>query len=68
MWFKIAPGSTTNCSLFHGSRGNDHDRPGAWLRRIDGSNYRMEYFSSSNGSSWNVCKGDEAVVQMPEEI
>ena len=58
MWFKIAPGTTTNCSLFHGSRGNDHDRPGAWLRRIDGSNYRIEYFSSSNGSSWNVCKGD----------
>ena len=22
MWFKIAPGTTTNCSLFHGSRGN----------------------------------------------
>ena len=60
MWFKIAPGTTTNCSFFHGSRGNDHDRPGAWLRRIDGSNYRIEYFSSSNGVSWNVCKGDVA--------
>ena len=44
MWFKIAPGTTTNCPFFHASRGNDHDRPGAWLRRIDGSNYRIEYF------------------------
>ena len=58
LWFKIASGTTTTCSLFHASRTNDYDRPGCWLRRIDGSNYRIEYFSSSNGTSWDVCKGD----------
>ena len=57
-WFKINASATTNCPFFHGARGDDHNRPACWLRRIDGSNFQMEYFSSSNGSSWNICEGD----------
>ena len=57
-WFKINASATNNCPFFHGARGDDHNRPGCWLRRIDGSNYQMEYFTSSNGSSWDICKGD----------
>jgi len=57
-WFKIDSSATTNCPFFHGARGDDHNRPGCWLRRIDGSNYQMEYFTSSNGSGWDICKGD----------
>ena len=58
LWFKMHPSATANNSFFHCSKDNDHDRPGAWLRRIDGSNYQCEYFASSTGSSWNICKGD----------
>lgn len=55
-WFKIDnAASGGKCSLFHGSWGNDHERPGLWVR-LD--NYKLEYFSSTNGSAWDVDKGD----------
>ena len=59
LWFKIgSTGAQAYAPFFHAARGNDHDRPGCWLRKIDGTNWQMEYFASSNGSSWDICKGD----------
>jgi len=55
-WFKIdSSASGGKYSLFHGSWGNDHDRPGLWVRD---DNLKLEYFSSSNGTAWDVDRGD----------
>ncbi len=59
-WFKVAP--TANWavaggkhSLFHGAWGDDMNRPGLWYNSTIG---KLEYFSSSNGTSWDVDRGD----------
>lgn len=55
-WFKLdsAAGSGSH-SLFHGAWGDDHNRPGLWYNSSHG---KLEYFSSSNGSAWDVDRGD----------
>ena len=55
-WFKVDSGASGNKhALFHGSWGSDYKRPGLWF---NAGISRMEYFSSSNGGSWNVDIGD----------
>ena len=63
MWFYLntSPASATNRALMHMSRGNDHDRPGLWVtgpNRGAGTANKLEFFSSSNGTSWDIAKGD----------
>ena len=56
MVFKMAanPGTATNRALIHMSNGDDHARPAFWVtgpNRGAGVANKMEWFSSSNGSS-----------------
>lgn len=61
--FKLvsSPSSATNRGLIHMSAGNDYDRPGLWIagpgRTVPNV---LEYFSSSNGTSWDIARGDTA--------
>lgn len=63
MVFKMAanPGTATNRALIHMANGDDHARPAFWVtgpNRGAGIANKMEWFSSSNGSSWDIARGD----------
>ena len=63
MVFKMAanPGTATNRALIHMANGDDHARPAFWVtgpNRGAGVANKMEWFSSSNGSSWDIARGD----------
>ena len=63
MVFRIAnnPGTATNRALIHMANGDDHARPAFWVtgpNRGAGVANKMEWFSSSNGSSWDIARGD----------
>ena len=65
MVFQLAsnPSSATNRALIHMANGDDHARPAFWVTgpgRGAGVANKMEWFSSSNGSSWNIARGDTA--------
>lgn len=55
------PASATNRALIHMANGDDHARPAFWVTgpgRGAGVANKMEWFSSSNGSSWDIARGD----------
>ena len=55
------PGTATNRALIHMANGDDHARPAFWVtgpNRGAGVANKMEWFSSSNGSSWDIARGD----------
>ena len=55
------PGTAVNRALIHMSNGDDHARPAFWVtgpNRGAGVANKMEWFSSSNGSSWDIARGD----------
>lgn len=59
-WFKIDPSANWSSaggkhSIFHGAWGDDHNRPGLWYNPAHG---KLEYFSSSNGTAWDIDIGD----------
>ena len=63
MVFKMAanPGTAVNRALIHMANGDDHARPAFWVtgpNRGAGVANKMEWFSSSNGSSWDIARGD----------
>tara|TARA_B100000131_G_scaffold117957_1_gene114962 strand:+ start:1007 stop:2686 length:1680 start_codon:yes stop_codon:yes gene_type:complete len=47
--------SGTSHSLIHMAKNDDHARPAMW---VDAADMKMEYFSSSNGSAWDIARGD----------
>ena len=54
-------GTATNRALIHMANGDDHARPAFWVtgpNRGAGVANKMEWFSSSNGSSWDIARGD----------
>ena len=57
------PANATNRALIHMANGDDHARPAFWVTgpgRGAGVANKMEWFSSSNGSSWDIARGDTA--------
>ena len=55
------PANATNRALIHMANGDDHARPAFWVTgpgRGAGVANKMEWFSSSNGSSWDIARGD----------